>query len=103
MEQPYDLYKLGYLDSYIMGFLHQSSHQLDSEISTEMTNHLLEKPGEHFGKDLAAINIQRGREVGLPGYNHYRKFCGLPVAHDFNDLFNFIDNKTVHRLASLYK
>ena len=38
--------------------------------------------------DLVAINIQRGREHGLPGYIKYRQACGTSGGRikGFNDL-----------------
>ncbi|XP_063411145.1 myeloperoxidase-like [Mytilus trossulus] len=33
--------------------------------------------------DLPAMNIQRGRDHGLPGYNAFRRWCNLAVGYSF--------------------
>lgn len=103
LRQPYELYKPGILDTFVLGLINQEANRMDPEITTEVTNHLFERPGEHFGMDLAAMNLQRGRETGLPGYNAFREYCGLSKAVTFTDLAGSFDNRTIHRFASLYR
>ena len=45
------------------------------DVRTLLVNGFTEPPS-----DLAARNTIRGRDHGMPGYNHYRKICGLPRA-----------------------
>ncbi|GFX37363.1 peroxidasin [Trichonephila clavipes] len=68
-----------------------------------VTNHLFEKPGDGFGMDLAAMNVQRAREHGVPGYNKYREYCGMPRARNFWDFIGILPNKTVHRYSQIYR
>ena len=102
LRQPYRLYQPGVVDSFIFGLMNQAAYRVDSEITTEVTNHLFEKPGENFGLDLAAINVVRSREMGIPGYNELREFCGMSRIRKFEELFGLIDNTTIHRYLSLY-
>ena len=38
--------------------------------------------------DLSAINIQRGRDHGLPPYNQFRQACGMGLAASIDDFTN---------------
>jgi hypothetical protein len=44
-------------------------------------------------RDLLAIDISRGRDVGLQPYNRVRHLCGYPLAKDFEDLADLLHTK----------
>ena len=56
--------------------------------------------------DLAATNINRGRDHGIPSYVKYREYCGLPPITNFDGLNNTIkagDTTTINQLKSVYE
>lgn len=71
-------------------------------LNTELTEKLFFN-AHAVALDLAAINIQRGRDHGIPGYNEYRAKCNLTVAKTFDDLKHEISDANVRaKLKELY-
>ena len=90
------------MDSIVRGTLMDWSYAPTAQINTYMNNYLFNNifyPGSKWS--LAALNIQRGRDHGLPSYNKYRKLCGLNYANTFDDLNN-IPRHIVNKLKTLY-
>lgn len=63
-------------------------------LNTELTERLFSMV-HAVALDLAAMNIQRGRDHGIPPYNDYRTYCNLTLARTFEDLKNEIKNPDV--------
>ena len=60
-----------------MGLSSQIAEREDNVLCSDVRN-MLFGPMEFSRRDLAAINIMRGRDNGLPDYNEVRKCHGLP-------------------------
>src|SRR5262249_21843219 len=76
------------------------SSEVDNTIVDEVRNLLFEVPGGQIGFDLSALNLQRGRDHGLPDYNTLRAAYGLPRVTNFNDITS--DNGLRLKLKQLY-
>ena len=84
---PDMLYQTKMIDEMMRGLVSTPMEFMDQFMSGEITNHLFEEKNiPKSGLDLAALNIQRGRDHGLKSYNEYRVACNLKRAHNFDDL-----------------
>ena len=76
------------IDEIIEGLTIQASETADNNFVQDIAEQLFDElnPNSKTGLDLVALNIQRGRDHGLPGYIAYREACGLGTANSFDDL-----------------
>lgn len=95
--KPQKLLFEGGIDPILRGMLNMPLKK-PQRVTTAVTERM-------FGSsDLAAINLQRGRDVGLPAYNEWREFCGMKRAQTFEDLSGEILDKNVRKnLETGYK
>ncbi|MPC12999.1 Thyroid peroxidase [Portunus trituberculatus] len=100
---PSNIHNFGSVDRLILGLAFEMSQGRDVYMTNELTRHLFQTPGHHYGMDLASLNIQRGRDHGLPSYNIWREQCGLHRFTNWGELLQVMDDDTVGRLAAVYR
>lgn len=96
---PQRITQEGGVEPLLRGLANQKCQSVDPYIIDDVRNFLFGEPGSG-GFDLAALNIQRGRDHGIPGYNDAREALGLPRAKNFRDVSS--DPKIRGRLSSTY-
>ncbi|XP_069705642.1 peroxidase-like isoform X2 [Periplaneta americana] len=102
LKRPFDLYKPGWYDQYVVGLVNQVAQAMDDGVTQEVTNHLFQQPSHRYGMDLASLNLQRAREHGVPGYNNYRHLCGLQPLPRWSHMLRALPNETVERYQDIY-
>ncbi|KAF8790333.1 uncharacterized protein LOC129959954 isoform X2 [Argiope bruennichi] len=102
--QPSDMYDPNKLNEYLLGLVSQKAQNRDEFISKEMTNNIFTETNSGAGTDLVAFILQQGRDHGIPGYTHWRKFCRIdPIINNFSDLRAVMASETIEKLARIYK
>lgn len=89
----------GGIEPLLMGLAGQAMQEVDSFLVDDVRNFLFGPPGSG-GFDLASLNIQRGRDHGLPDYNYAREAFGLARVTSFDEISS--DPNVVAGLASVY-
>lgn len=95
----------GGIESLFRSLINEPPSRFDTSIADVLQNHLFEfkiSESSVIAFDLAALNIQRGRDHGIPSYNDFRSICGFPRARNFADLGDFIKPDKIARLQSVY-
>merc|ERR1719228_510154 len=101
--KPASLKNPAFLDGLVRGMTEQSGQLWDSSFVPDVRNHLFESSPGRGGLDLVAVNIQRGRDHGLPGYNKYREICTGSKAKDWADLRKSIEPRHIEQMRRVYK
>ncbi|MGI9241032.1 MAG: peroxidase family protein [Verrucomicrobiales bacterium] len=88
------------VDWILMGLSMQTQQQADTKVVHNLRNQLF-GPAGAGGLDLAAMNVQRGRDHGLAGYNDTRAAYGLARKESFDEITS--DPTMQAALASVYE
>lgn len=89
----------GGIEPFLRGLAAQEHQHIDTRIVADLRNFLFGNPGAG-GMDLAALNIERGREKGLPHFNLLRQNFGLAPITSFADITS--DIQLQQQLQQLY-
>lgn len=97
--QIHRLVSEGGIDPVLRGLCAQPCQELDNWIVDDVRNFLFGPPGAG-GLDLAALNLQRGRDHGLASYNDMRAAYGLARKRSIAEVSS--DPDVRRRLAEAY-
>jgi len=73
------------IDNLLVGLSQTRQQKVDNVVVDSVRNQLFGPPTTTSMRDLAAINIQRGRDHGIPGYNAVRVAYGLKMINTWGE------------------
>jgi peroxidase len=75
------------LEPFLRGVARQHMQELDAMVIDDVRNFLFEVPVPGLrGLDLVSLNLQRGRDMGLPDFNRVRRDFDLPAIRRFDQI-----------------
>ncbi len=89
------------LEGLFRGMMGGFAAEVDNGITGEVRNFLIDEPESEEQLDLPALNIQRGRDHGLPTCNRVREQFNLPAFTDFDQVTS--DANVQRRLRRAYR
>ncbi|XP_056233036.1 eosinophil peroxidase-like [Seriola aureovittata] len=101
---PWRIVFEGGVDPILRGLVgRQAKLNTQDQMMTDELRDRLFKFSAELALDLGALNMQRGRDHGLPGYNQWRKFCGLSQPRNLAQLARVMNNTDLAKnLLDLY-
>jgi peroxidase len=86
----------------MVGMVNSKAGEFDLGIAFDLQNDLMAEPNTR-PIDLAAFNVNRGRDHGLQPYVKYLEYCTVIVAESFDDLSPIVKTEELERLKSVYQ
>ncbi|XP_055904211.1 chorion peroxidase [Eupeodes corollae] len=105
---PYSLWAERGIDKAIELSVNNPVSRVDRFFSIELTEKLFEGTTTAedripiCGLDLVSLNIQRGRDHGLPSYPVFRKHCGFPSIKTWKDMEASIEPESLKSIREIY-
>ncbi|KAI3381324.1 hypothetical protein SNEBB_005514 [Seison nebaliae] len=99
-----NLFYEGHLNSIMSGILELNSLKIGLNAQRVVTKEILKTDEADNGIDLISFDIQRGRDIGLKSYVHFRQLCHpheQPI-RSFDDLRNIFKSDELRKIQQIY-
>lgn len=88
------------VEPFLRGAVYHAAQEIDIFVTEALRNFLFTKVPHEIGFDLIALNIQRGRDHGIPTYNEVRLLVGRKAATKFRQITSNLAVQS--KLATIY-
>ena len=104
---PFSLWQDKGIDRALVTAANTPVQRVDRFFSQEVTSKLFEGTAEDrvpiCGLDLVSLNIQRGRDHGLPAYPVFRKHCRLPAVDTWEQMAAAVEPESLQSIRQIYR